>query len=124
LRLTAGAAIGGLFLALAIVVLAFGGGALGYAAHLVPVSPAPTTLACAEYLAWLEAQPTAGTRDLSPALLAAATQDATGQLQIDLATLSGDVTAESGSSGIAGLAAAAAVLKDMETADAACRTVD
>jgi hypothetical protein len=121
---TISSTVGGVFLGLAMVVLAFGGAALGYAAHLVPASPPPATLACAEYLAWLEAQPNSGSPDLSPALLAAATRNATGQLQIDLATLSGDVTAENGSSGIAGLAAAAGVLKDTETVDAACRTVD
>jgi hypothetical protein len=110
----------GIVLGLVIVASTIGGATLGYAANLVPVSPGPTAMACAEYRAWRADQPNAGNSDLSPALLADATQDATGQLQIELATLSGDVANESGSSGIAGLAATGTVLSDMETVQAAC----
>jgi len=112
-----------LVLALVIVVSTIGGAALGYAANLVPASPAPNTIACAEYLAWLEAQPTPGSSNVSPELLAAATQDATGQVQIDLATLSGDITADIAPGGMGGLVGAVTVLDDMEAVDAACRPV-
>jgi hypothetical protein len=112
-------------IALGVVVVASitGGTVLGYAANLVPVNPAPTPTACAEYRAWLGAQPNVGHFDVSPALLADATHDATGQLQVDLATLSGDVAAESGTNGVTGLAAMATVLKDTETVQAACGRV-
>jgi hypothetical protein len=114
----------GIVLGLAIVAATVGGAVLGYAADLVPESPAPAALACAQFRAWQEAQPNSGISDVSPALLADATQEAAGQLQIDLATLSGDAANASGSSGIARLAAEGTVIKDMETVQAACRAVD
>jgi hypothetical protein len=110
----------GIVLGLAIVASTVAGASLGYAAHLIPVSPARAALACAEYHAWQEAQPNSGSSHVSPALLAGATHEATGTLQVDLATLSGDVAAESGSSGVVGIAAMATVLKDMETVQVAC----
>jgi len=113
----------GLVLGLVIVASTIGGAALGYAANLVPPFPAPTAIACTEYRAWLEAQPKPGSSNVSPELLAAATQDATGQLQIDLATLSGDIAAETAPGGTGGLVGAVAVLDDMQAVGAACRPV-
>ena len=78
-------------------------------------------MACAEYLAWAQAQPVAGSSDVSPDLLAAALHAATGELRVDLSTLVTDADASIGAGRASGSQPASlAVLGDMTTADRAC----
>jgi hypothetical protein len=105
-----------------IVALTVAGAAIAYWSQDVPVSASPTTTACAEYFAWASAQSEAGTSDDSPALLAAAAQAATGQLQLDLSQLQSAVAAIEGAGSVDGVQVGSlTVLSDMTLADQACK---
>ncbi len=82
----------GLVIGVEVVALTLGCSFAGYRASLVPLSPSPTALACADYRAWALAQHNGGPPSRDPALLAEALRTApAGRLASDLTALQSDV---------------------------------
>jgi hypothetical protein len=113
--------VAGLVLAAVIVVLTFAGAAIAYWAQDVPVAASASTLGCADFWAWDQAQPVPGGSDLRPGLLTDAAHAAAGQLRVALATLQADATAEIGAGrAVASQIVSIAVLDDMTAAAQDC----
>jgi hypothetical protein len=111
----------GVLIVVYILVLTSAGASISYWAQDVPVDFSPSALACADYLAWEQAQPLPGGTDVRSGLLAGAVRDATGQLRVALSTLQAAASSEPrGGPGSTSASASAALLGDMTAAAKDC----